>query len=655
MTLKITHQSRSLSIDSPFADKVQLRNLEGSEYISGLFRFNLTLVSDDFDLDFTKIVGKHATVGLLLEDESERYIDGIVTHFSHAGQGEDGVHYHAVIQPWLWQLTLGADCRIYQKKSVPEILEELFGELGFSDFEKELQGTYDKRDYCVQYMESCFDFVSRLMEEEGIFYFFTFDKGVHTMVLADDPSAHKDVVGQAKAKFRVSQDRSSRSGTIPQCSFRECMTTGAFAYNDYNFEAPKEKLLAKAKGKGSDMEQYHYPGGYTVKGSGEKLAKKIQEAWEQPGAEFSGSSFAPAFCAGFKFAMEEHPRKALNQAYVIKTVRHSASPEQYSNGFSAFPADRPYRAPLVTPKARIYGAQTAVVVGKSGEEIWTDKYGRIKVQFHWDRLGKKDENSSCWIRVAQGWAGKQWGAFFLPRIGQEVLVTFLDGDPDRPLVTGSVYNADQTVPYSLPDNQTQSTMKSNSSKGGAGFNELRFEDKKDSEEIFMHAQKDMNTTILNDKTMTITANRVTTIKEGNETFTLEKGDRELTITKGKETHSVKGTREVTVEGDETHTNKGNFTHEVKGNYTLKVTGDILIDAKGVITIKGAKDIKGTAGMAITLKSGTDFKAEAGTNMSLKAGIELKSEGTMVTNKASAMGTVDGGGMLTVKGGMVMIN
>jgi len=272
------------------------------------------------------------------------------------------------------------------------------------------------------------------------------------------------------------------------------------------------------------------------------------------------------------------------------------------------------------------------------------------VQFHWDQLGKKDENSSCWIRVAQNWAGKSWGAWTLPRIGQEVVVSFLEGDPDRPLVTGCVYNGDNPLPYTLPDDQTKTTLKSNSSKGGGGFNEIRLEDKKDSEEIYVHAQKDMNTTVENARTATIVeADDTITVSKGNRSVTVSKGNNSLTVTEGNDSVTVsKGTRAVSVKDNETHDNAADFTQTVKGNCTLTVTGDLTIKASGSLTIKGDKDVTVQAGTTLTLKSGTDWSGKAGTGATLEGG-------TTVTVKGSASGTVDGGGMLTVKGGMVKIN
>ena len=343
--------------------------------------------------------------------------------------------------------------------------------------------------------------------------------------------------------------------------------------------------------------------------------------------------------------------------YVLHAVAHRGGRHVYANSFTGFPSSDPFRPPRNALKPRIPGTQTAVVVGKSGEEIWTDKYGRIKVQFHWDQLGNNDENSSCWIRVAQGWAGKNWGAMWLPRIGQEVVVAFLDGDPDRPLIVGSVYNGQQPVPYTLPDEETKSTVKSNSSKGGNGFNEVRFEDKAQSEEIYIHAQKDMKVDVLNDltwtvdhdETATVKNNRTRTISEGNDTLTVSQGNRSVTVTQGDETLTVsQGKRTVTVTGTETHTSKNGFTHEVTGDCTLKVTGNVTIQATGSITIKAGTSLELDAGTSLTLKAGTSLSGNAGTSLSLSGGVSAEMKG-------SASATVEGGGTLTLKGGIVTIN
>ncbi len=285
----------------------------------------------------------------------------------------------------------------------------------------------------------------------------------------------------------------------------------------------------------------------------------------------------------------------------------------------------------MTPLPVVAGTHTAKVVGLSGEEIWTDSYGRIKLKFHWDGTPGADQNSSCWVRVSQASAGQGWGHLFLPRVGQEVVVSYVDGDADRPIVTGSVYNKEDTLPVALPSLQTQSVMRSRSSKNGAAGNEIRMEDKLDAEELYLHAQKDMKVAIENALTTTVIA--------GAETHVIRKGDRTVDVQTGKETHTVKGTRSLDVTGDEMHTNHAAFTQNVSGNYTLKVTGNLVIDVTG----------------SVSIKAGTSLSSEAGTTHASKAGTSLTNQGLTVEHKASATQTVDGGGMLALKGGLVKLN
>jgi type VI secretion system secreted protein VgrG len=389
---------------------------------------------------------------------------------------------------------------------------------------------------------------------------------------------------------------------------------------------------------------------------GEKKANLRLAAHELPAKLLKGEGHCRAFCAGYTFTLTEHDRADMNDTYVLQWVSLSATQSHYANAFVAFPATVPFRPPRLTPKPRLTGAQTAVVVGKSGEEIWTDQYGRVKVQFHWDQAGHNDENSSCWVRVAQAWAGQGWGTLFIPRVGQEVVVSFLDGDPDCPLVTGTVYNAQQTVPYTLPDEQTKSTLKTNSSKGGGGFNELRFEDKKDAEEIFVHAQKDFNVTVQhdattevhNDATTTIKQNRTVTIQEANDKLVVAKGDRIVQVNTGNETHEVKGTRSVTVTGDETHTNQANFTQEVTGNCTWKISGNLTLDVQGNVTI--------TSGGSLMNKAGTTLTNDAGATLMNKAGatLENRASGSLI-NAGGGMQRIGASGMVVIGASLVKID
>jgi len=523
--------------------------------------------------------------------------------------------------------------------TAPDIIKKVFSDAGFTGFTDSLTATYASREYCVQYMETSFAFVSRLMEEEGIFYFFTHDSSSHKLVLADDTSAYLPCPGLTTATMK--KEAWNGEDIVTSCTLEQQVVVGQYKADDYNFLTPSTDLTATASGSDTSRSVYEYPGIYTTTSDGESRTSLRLSALEVPAKVVRGTGYCWAFRPGYKFTLAGHSRDDANTEYVLEWVSHRADENTlYANSFEAASSSMVFRPPRVTPRPLIHGSQTATVVGKSGEEIWTDQYGRIVVQFHWDQIGQNDEKSSCWIRVAQGWAGKQWGSIFIPRIGQEVVVSFLEGNPDRPMVTGCVYNATQTVPYTLPDEQTKSTTKTNSSKGGGGFNEFRFEDKAGSEEIFIQAQKDMNVTVLNDQTITITNNRTVTVQEKDESLTVSKGNRTVAVSTGNETHEVKGTRSVTVTGNVTHTDKADFSRTVSGNYALKVSGNLTIDVSGSITIK--------AGTSMTSQAGTSLENTAGTSMTNQAQISI-------TSKAGASQTVDGGGMLTLKAGVVKIN
>jgi type VI secretion system secreted protein VgrG len=646
-----------IQLTTPFGDgKLILRSIQGDERISGLFHYTLELISADDALDFATIVGQPVTVTMDLVTGDKEYLNGIVGRFVHAGKDPRQSMYFADVYPKLWLLTLASDCRIFQNMSVPDIVKQILSDHGVTDLTDSLTGTYDPREYCVQYMETDFDFINRLMEEEGIFYFHTHADGKHTLVLADDSSGYSACTGYSSVSLRPLDNTWAEEGTIFECSLEQQVVTAKYRTDDYNFEVPATDLLSTADG-GDGKQVYQFPGDVTTKDAADARTKLVLESLEAGKEIMRGSGACRSFRAGAKFTLKDHTRDAANTDWVLRRVSFRGDQSvAFTNTFEAQPVATVYRPPRTTPKPRIYGAQTATVVGKSGEEIWTDEYGRIKVHFHWDQLGANDENDSCWVRVAQGWAGKQWGAFFLPRIGQEVVVTFLEGNPDRPLVTGSVYNATQTVPYTLPDDQTKSTIKSNSSKGGGGFNEFRFEDKKDSEEVYLHAQKDHKIDVLNDQTITVKNNRTVTVQEKDETLIVDKGNRAIKVNTGNETHEVKGTRDLTITGKETHTNKADYEMTVTGNFKLTVDGNITIESKGTVSIKSGTTFTNEAGTALTNKSGTDLKNEAGTSLTNKAGTTLENNaGATMTNKASASQTVDGGGMLTLKGGMVKIN
>jgi type VI secretion system secreted protein VgrG len=685
--MAFTESGQLISVTTPLGtDMLLLRSIRGEERISGLFHFFLEMQSEQPALAFASIVGKAATVSLKLQDGTTRYINGIVGRFVQAGKDARFYTYFAELHPWFWLMTMSVNCRIFQNQSVIDIATTLFGELGFTDYKNSTTGTYTPFEYCVQYNESAFAFLSRLFEDQGIFYFFEHVDGKHTLVLADDASAFADCAGAATVDYG-GYGSWTQQNVVAGCTIEEAVIPGEYAVDDFGFETPSTDLIGSTTStlatNGSKRRMYEYPGGFVKKDAAEGRSKLRMEEQEAPQKILRGEAFTPAFVPGGKTTLQKHFRTDANAAYVLARVTHSATPESYTNAFEAFPATATYRPRRTTRKPVIPGTQTAIVVGKSGEEIWTDKYGRIKVQFHWDQLGKNDENSSCFIRVAHGWAGKSWGQIFLPRIGQEVVVSFLEGDPDRPLITGSVYNAEQTVPYTLPTDQTKSTIKSNTSKGGAGFNEMRFEDKKDSEEIFVQAQKDMNVIVNNNETrkvgfvkketgsqtIDIYQDRTVTLDQGNDKLEIKTGNRTLLVDTGNDTYTVAGTRDVKVTKAETHTNEDAFTQKVTKDYTLTIDGNLSITVSGTVTFKSTGDMtlqtsgnlteKATGdalvqGMNVTAKATSDATVQ-GMNVNNKASVNLNQEGAMIATKASGMHNVEASGILTVKGSLVKIN
>lgn len=666
-----TQTALRISLTTPFgADKLIVTYLTGHEEVSGLFSYQVEAVSTDAALSAATVLGKAVSVTLHLPDGKTRIIHARVAGFMQGGADQRTTRYRLDLVPWCWLLTLTQDCRIFQNSTVPDIISTVCSELGFTDLKKSLTQTYTARDYCVQYRETAWDFLCRLMSEEGIFFYFTHTDSAHTLVLADSTDGWGSDAGSLT--WGVAGEQTvTRADVLYGGTLRHGVTTNAVQYDDYSFLTPSTDLKSSRSGDSPKWQIYDWPGLYTKKSDGDTLTQQQQQAHTVAAVTLTADSGAGGLIAGGKMSVTGHPASDVNAGWVIRRLETVASQREYHNTLAAFPAATAFR-PLRMPRPRISGSQTALVVGKSGEEIWTDQYGRIKVQFHWDQRGQKDENASCWIRVAQGWAGKGWGMWVLPRIGQEVVVSFEEGDPDRPLVTGCVYNAEQTLPYPLPDNQTRSTLKSNSSKGGEGFNELRFEDKKGSEEVWYQAEKDMTGLIKNQRTVTVDkADDLLTLNEGNRTVTIKKGDDALKIETGSrttdikkdETLTVEGKRSVTVTGKETHTDKDDFTHTVSGNYSLTVDGDLTITAKSIsikssgttITLTASTGLTAKAGTAAEINAGTTLTAEGGTNTTVKAGMNLNTEAGMQASHKGSLGmTLDGGVNLTAKGTMVSV-
>ena len=609
----LTQAGRLIRIYTPLGDDAVVpRSFEGSEEISRLFEYRIELASGNGAISPQDLVGKRVTLAILQFDtQTERYFDGFVSHFAklpRRAPHRNFFEYEIKIVPWLWFLTRTTNCRIFQEMSVPDVIEKIFQEFGFTDcFQPQLSGTHNPWTYCVQYRETAFDFVSRLMEKEGIFYFFKHEKGKHTMVLADKNSVHQNCDYQSNVRMEPAMGHTRDQDTVHLWERHYQYQSGKWAQTDYNFETPTTSLLTNDVTvlqieNSQKYELFDYPGEYDNKGDGESLTKLRMEEEEIGFDTARGESDCRSFASGFKFTLQNHEQKDQNQTYVLLSVTHRADQgalyggesqqvASYQNNFECFPASVQFRFGQNTPCPIVHGTQTAVVVGPSKEEIYTDQYGRVKVQFFWDRLGQKDENSSCWIRVSHPWAGKNYGAVWTPRIGQEVVVDFLEGNPDRPLIVGRVYNEQQGVPYTLPDNSTQSGFKSRSSKGGgtSDYNELRFEDKTGSEEIHIQAQKDMTILVKNDETRTVQHDRTKTVQH-DETTTIGH-DRTETVGNN-ETGNVTNNRQWTIGPQDQLT--------VGQTLTINVGQQINIQAGTQITITcGANSITlGPSGISI---------------------------------------------------------
>lgn len=539
--------SRLAKITSPLGPDVLLLNeMGGGEELGRLFNYELQLTSLDANIDLNQLLGKPMSVGLQLADGGERHFHGIVARCSQNIDQGQFASYQVTLRPWLWLLSRTSDCRIFQNLSIPQIIKQVFRDLGFSDFEDALSRPYREWEYCVQYRETSFDFVSRLMEQEGIYYFFRHEQDRHVLVLADAYGAHTTVPGYASIPYYPKDEQQRERDHMHNWHLAQEVQPGSLELNDYDFQRPSASIDVRSAmprpHTAGDYPLYDYPGTYVQSADGEHYARTRIEALQTLHEQIEFSGNARGLGSGHLFSLTGFSRQDQNREYLIVGIRYYIVQEslesgggsggaQFESSLTCIDAQQSFRPLASTHRPIVKGPQTALVVGPKGEEIWTDQYGRVKVHFYWDRHDQSNENSSCWIRVSQSWAGKNWGSMQIPRIGQEVIVSFLEGDPDRPIVTGRVYNAEQTVPYDLPENATQSGMKSRSSKGGtpANFNEIRMEDKKGLEQLYIHAERnqdivvevdeshsvghDRNKSIGHDETVTIGNNRTRIVKQ----------------------------------------------------------------------------------------------------------------------------------------------
>jgi type VI secretion system secreted protein VgrG len=689
-----------MEIVTPLGEDVLLfHGMHAREELSRVSEYQLDLLSARSDIDLDEILGQSVTVKLVLGDESTRFFNGVVTRFAQTGVHGRYHRYSAVVRPWLWLLTRTSDCRIFQEMTVPAILKAVFGEHSSADFVMELTGEYRKWTYCVQYRETDLNFVSRLMEHEGIYYYFRHTEGHHTLVVTDSYSGHAPCPGAEELDF-IPPDRLVRPDLEHVSSwdfFRE-IQPGAYVHTDYDLEKPSVNLRTqKALPRGytpSDYEIFDYPGHYVQKSHGEQYAAvRIDEY----GSQFEiahGATNARPLSVGSLFTLRGCPREDQNREHLVLAANYDLSFSEYEAmpdaegssyrcSFAAMSSRQQFRPKRMTPRPFVQGPQTAVVVGPGGDEIYTDKYGRVKVQFHWDRLGRKDENSSCWIRVSHPWAGKGWGAVATPRIGQEVIVDFLEGDPDQPIITGRVYNAEQQPPFGFPAGAVLSGVKSDTHKGH-GYNELSMDDTAGKEKITIHAQYDMNTTVEHDQTTTVHNNRTDRVdvddaeSVGNNQScevgvnqSLSVGANRTKDIGANETITVGANRSSTVSANETATVALQRTHSVGVNETISVGAaqEITVGAAQAITVGAnqttnvganqstsvGRDQSNTIGANQTTSVGKALSTTVGTDESRKvSGGRATDIGKDDALKIGKNFIVDAGDSITIKTGSASI-
>ena len=690
---------------------VIVNNIRGSEAISELFEFQVNFSSANRGLNAEDLLGS-STVLHFKSEKHERFIHGIITQFSQGTTSlKEDIHYTEyffAMRPKLWLLSLDSNCRIFQKKSTMEIVKGILDEHKIEVSTSKNKN--DSREYCVQYNESSFDFISRLMENEGIFYYFKHEKGKHVLVIKDTIDTQQKL--KEKAEFIKSNHEVAPLGKVFNTSKNTFINVSGYSVADYNYQNSKTKLFSKLeiekkwKGKTSF---YEYPGGFLNSSDAKNISEVRLQEIECNHMVLQGDSTIPDFCPGMTFELTSHHAENFNGSYVLYKVEHVFDRSEkngfvYRNRFLALPKSVKFRPARKTRKPKIYGNQTAVVVCPSGKEIYRDKYGCVKVHFHWDQFGKsKDtDDSSCWIRVAQLLSGNNWGSVYIPRVGQEVVVSFLEGDPDRPLIVGCVYNDQFMPPYS--DSQEKiSTMKTVTFTNDKGFNEFRFNDEKEKEEIFVHAQKDMNIDIVNSRSTKIEenndkldilkgsrsiklhakdskkkadyslelvkGNKSVLLKEGDSSYIMKKGSSTIQLDDGNSSITLKkGNREITLKkGDSSiKLQKGNQTIDINGDCTIKISGNLKIKASKNISIEAGKDVsiksgatmKVTAGKSLTVKanmtakfqSGAGFTCKSGSSMTIQSnmGMNIKSAVTM-NIKANASMNLKSTGMLKAEG------
>ncbi len=666
-------------------DNLTIKGARVEEGMNKLTETTIEFICQDKTLKLEGIVGKKITVTVEDASQSERTFTGRCVSAEYIGLYQGKGHYIAECRPFLWFLTRGRENRIFQDMTVVEIMQEVLQDYGFwTDVKNKLSETYEKRIYCVQYRESDYDFICRLMEEEGIYFYFIEEGEKEKMVLADSISAHDATPGGPEFEFNFREAEYRRDDDhVFDWNAVEGQTTGKVTLDDYDFEKPQSdqkevSTIPKGKHDHKDYEHYNYPTRSIIPAERARFTRVRMESKAIEFQRWRGVSNIRTMGNGQTFKLNNHPRVKGDNDFLIIGATHLLQVENdyedeetkdnllderleideknkdtYRCLFEVIPKKEPYRAPQITPWPEMTGLQTAVVTGPSGEEIYTDQYGRIKVQFHWDRDGKLDEKTTCWVRCVMPWTGKKWGMISIPRIGQEVVIQFEEGNPDRPFCTGMLYNADTMPPYALDANKTQTGIVTRSTKEGNAntFHELIFEDKKEAEFIRLQSERDYKETIKNNADITIGLEHK---DEGNlhqtvhkdQTEIIKTGDLTVTVEKGNEKRDIKT--------DQTEKIGSNRKQDIGSDSSVKIGSNSTMKVGQKTTIDSGTDILIKAGMSITLKvGGTSMKLDS-SGVTVK-GPMLKLQANAMAEIKSPMTTVKGDGMLILKGGLTMIN
>ncbi|WP_232092529.1 type VI secretion system Vgr family protein [Serratia ureilytica] len=679
------------------AHQLLFRSLSGEERLAGLFEFDVELLSPDNRLDLKSLLGQKITLELRGNPMAPRYLNGNITRMTLSGREAGGNRYYiyrAVLRPTLWYLTQNRDFRIYQEKTVPDILTQVLGQYQVK-IDNRLSYDYRIWGYCVQYQESDFDFISRLMEHEGIYYYFTHQQDGHTLVLADAPAAHQELAGYASIPYQLAEGGLvENKDNINSWSVSDAITPSLYSLDDYDFRKPRARLLEARQNPASfaqdKAEVFDWPGRYTDHAHGQFYVKVRQQEFEAQHEQMSGEGSSQGIAPGYRFQLIQAPRMEDNRAYLVVSARYFMQENSYASNdndvgeqhteFQVVPADINWRPARTTPWPKTHGPQTAEVVGPEGESIWTDKYGRVKLKFRWDRHGSGNETSSCWVRVSSAWAGWKYGGIQIPRVGEEVVVDFINGDPDRPIITGRVYNEDSMPPWDLPGDATKMGFMSRSKGGGVDNASFLFlEDSPGNESFDMHAERNMNMTVENDKNVNIDGSRFTRIGKtqdhqviGNATFlfgsmrnTTVTGPETATFNSGQQV-GIKAGRKFTIHdggdnvnitGDQTILLKGNRHHTIENKQTqlIKQGQDTTIEQYGQSTKieTGDKKLEITSGNQSTKLAGGNKSLDITGNLtSTVSGEETRSQNKLTVTTATdyvqkaskiKIATVDGEG------------